>query len=219
MAHILEQIRLIIEQIILGLGYPGIGFVMFSENIFPPIPSELVMPFAGFLIAEGQMDFTLSMVAGTLGALAGAVVLYYLGVWADERLIRNFVRRYGKFFLLSEADLDTALDYFERYGKAVVFFGRLIPIIRSLISVPAGMNRMPLGIFLAFTTIGTALWNLALTVGGIILGESWQEILGIVKQYETVTLIVLVALVAIFVVTRVRSMRANKPIAETDESA
>jgi membrane protein DedA with SNARE-associated domain len=218
MAHILEQIRLIIEEIILGLGYPGIGFVMFSENVFPPIPSELVMPFAGFLIAEGEMDFVLSMVAGTLGALAGAVVLYYLGVWADERLIRNFVRRYGKFFLLSEADLDTALDYFERYGKAVVFFGRLIPIIRSLISVPAGMNRMPLGIFLAFTTIGTALWNLALTVGGIILGESWQEILGIVKQYETVTLIVLVALVAIFVVTRVRSMRANKPVTETDET-
>jgi len=210
MAALLEQVRLIIEQIILALGYPGIAIVMFTENIFPPIPSELVMPFAGFLVGRGELNFFMTLAAGTLGAVLGAVVLYYIGLWADEPIVRRFIRRYGKFFLLSESDIDRVLTAFQRHGQAIVFFGRLIPIIRSLISLPAGMQRMPMLKFLFFTTLGATLWNIALLVGGVILGANWDQILGIVRQYETLTLIVLIVLVVIFVAVRLRERRRKR---------
>ncbi|GAB4576234.1 MAG: DedA family protein [Anaerolineae bacterium] len=210
MAEILDQLSIIIREIIMGLSYPGITLVMFTENVFPPIPSELVMPFAGFLVAEGRMGFVPVILAGTLGAVLGAIVLYYLGLWLDEPVIRRFVRRFGRYFLLSEDDLDRALAFFGRYGEAVIFFGRLIPIIRSLISIPAGMNRMPLVRFLIFTAFGTTIWNLVLTLGGWWLGDNWQAILGYVKQYERLTLVVLVVVVVVYVVWKVRDMMAKR---------
>lgn len=210
MAEILDQLRIIIEQLITGLGYPGIGFIMFSENIFPPIPSELVMPFAGFLVAKQEMAFVPVVASGTIGALVGAVVLYYIGLWLDEPVIRTFVRRFGRFLMLSEDDLDRALDFFGRYGQAVVFFGRLIPIIRSLISIPAGMNRMPLGTFLLFTTLGATIWNIVLTVAGVFLGENWEQILDVIKQYQNLTLIVIVLAVLAFIVVRLRNRFMGK---------
>jgi membrane protein DedA with SNARE-associated domain len=214
MAEILDQLSIIIREIITALGYPGISIVMFSENVFPPIPSELVMPFAGFLVADGEMGFIEVIIAGTVGAVLGAIVLYYLGLWLDEPVIRRFVRRFGRYFLLSEDDLDRALEFFEKYGQAVIFFGRLIPIIRSLISIPAGMNRMPMVTFLIFTALGTTIWNLILTIGGWFLGENWQDILGYVRQYEKVTVVVLAVAVLVFVVIRVRAILQNRAAAK-----
>lgn len=216
MAELLDQLSVIIREIIMALGYPGISLVMFAENVFPPIPSELVMPFAGFLVADGNMNFVYVILAGTIGAVLGAIVLYYLGLWLDEPVIRRFIRNFGRYFLLSEDDLDRALEFFGKYGEAVIFFGRLIPIIRSLISVPAGMNRMPMGKFLIFTAFGTTVWNLVLTAAGYWLGENWQEILGYVKQYERVTLVVLAIAVVVFVVLRVKGMLDKRAAANTD---
>ena len=156
MAAVLESLRQWIEQIILTLGYPGIALMMLVENLFPPIPSEFVMPFAGFLAAGGQMSFLWVVVAGTLGSVVGAVVLYYFGLWAGEPVVRTLVRRYGRWWLLSEADLDRTIQFFERRGELVVFFARVVPLFRSLISLPAGMSRMPIGKFLLFTTLGSA---------------------------------------------------------------
>ena len=167
--QIATWVALIIETIVLTLGYPGIALVMLIENLFPPIPSELVMPFAGFLAAQGKMDFTLVIISGTIGAVLGAIGLYYIGMWADETIIRRFVRRWG----------------------AVVFFGRLIPLIRSLISIPAGMRRMNFGRFLLFTSIGTSLWNLALTLAGSVLGANWKYVLSFLGTYQNVTVMVL----------------------------
>jgi membrane protein DedA with SNARE-associated domain len=215
MADLLNQLSIIIREIINGLGYPGISIVMLAENLFPPIPSELVMPFAGFLVAEGRMGFLPVIIAGTIGALLGATALYYLGVWLDEPVIRRFVRRFGRYFLISEEDLDRALAFFARYGQAVIFFGRLIPIIRSLISIPAGMNRMPLGTFLLFTTLGTTIWNLILTGGGWWLGENWEAIVGYVKQYEKVILVVLIVAVAAFLVLRVKGLLEKRAAAKS----
>lgn len=211
MAEILDQIRIIIEQIVSTLGYPGITFVMFAENIFPPIPSELVMPFAGFLVVDGNFSLVGSIVAGTLGSVIGAIVLYYIGVWADERVIRSFLRRYGRYLTVSESELDRVLDLFGRYGSAIVFFGRLIPIIRSLISLPAGMKRMPLPRFLIFTTLGSSIWTTVLTVSGYFLGENWGDILGYVDKYQKVTLVVLACVAAGYVVMRLRDRRLNPP--------
>jgi membrane protein DedA with SNARE-associated domain len=208
----LEQLRLWIEAVIVGLGYPGIVLVMAAENIFPPIPSELVLPFAGFLAGcRGTADvactanqFTLFGVvaAGTLGSLIGAVVLYYAGLWADERLIRSFVRRYGRYMLISEADLDVALGHFARRGEAAIFFGRLIPLVRSLISIPAGMQRMPMPKFLLYTTVGTALWSTILTVAGFYLGRSWPTVVEVVSQYQKVILAVIALGVLVFLYLR-----------------
>ena len=215
MSQILEQIRLIIEQFITGIGYPGITVVMFTENVYPPIPSELVMPFAGFLVARGEFSFVGIVVAGVIGSVLGALALYYIGVWANELLIRNFIRRYGRFFLLSENDLNRALSFFSKYGEAVIFFGRLIPIIRSLISIPAGMNRMPLAKFLLFTALGSSIWTGVLAYAGVVLGENWEAVLDIVDQYQDITLVVLAALVVIFVALRlVQRLRGQKATAE-----
>ena len=217
MAQIIDQLRMIIEQIILAMGLPGITIVMFAENLFPPIPSELVMPFAGFVVGQGKASFLPVWAAGTFGAVLGAVVLYYIGRWADEPIVRRFVRRFGKWFLLSEADLDRVLQAFARHGEAIVFFGRLIPIVRSLISLPAGMQRMPMGKFLLFTTLGAAIWTAVLTAAGVILGANWDQVLDIVRRYEQLTLAVLVILVIAFFVIRI-SQRRKQSAAQAEIS-
>jgi membrane protein DedA with SNARE-associated domain len=210
MAEILDQLSEFIQEVIEALSYPGITIVMFAENIFPPIPSEVVMPFAGFLVADDKLNFFGIVTAGTLGAVLGAIAIYYIGMWADEPLIRAFIRRYGKFFMLAEEDIDRALAFFERYGEIIIFTGRLIPIIRSLISLPAGMKRMPMGRFLLFTTLGTAIWTTLLSVAGVILGENWEDVLAIVDQYEKITLAALVLGVAVFIYTKLRDRRRRK---------
>ncbi len=222
MAHLIDQIRVIIEHLIMAMGLPGITLVMFAENLFPPIPSELVMPFAGFVVGQGKADFLSVWAAGTLGSVVGAVVLYYLGRWADEPIVRRFVRLFGKWFLLSEADLDRALRAFARHGEAIVFFGRLIPIVRSLISLPAGMQRMPMGRFLIFTTLGAGIWTAVLTGVGVLLGANWGQVLDMARRYEQVTVLVLAVLAIAFFAMRLwrrRQQRAlvGEPLASTVE--
>jgi len=207
MAEILDKLSILIEDIIAALGYPGITLVMFLENIFPPIPSEIVMPFAGFLVADnGEMTFPGIVIAGTLGSVLGALVIYYVGVWADDLVIRRFIRRYGRYFTVSEQDLDRALSFFDRYGEAIVFFGRLIPIIRSLISLPAGMKRMPLRRFLLFTALGTSIWTALLSAAGVILKENWEDILTFIDTYQMITLVVVGAAVLVLVIRRYSSV-------------
>ncbi len=211
MAEIMTKVQQLIESIIMSLGYVGIALVMLAENLFPPIPSELVMPFAGFIAGRGEMSVPLVLLAGTIGAVAGALALYYIGRWADETIIRRFVRNYGKWFLISEADLDRTLGFFERHGEIIVFTGRLIPLVRSLISIPAGMNRMPMGRFLLWTTAGSLLWNGVLTYAGVILESQWERVLGFVDQYEKVALgLIALALIA-FIASRLLKKRRGAP--------
>ncbi|HYF63461.1 MAG TPA: DedA family protein [Herpetosiphonaceae bacterium] len=213
MAALMEQLQQWIEAIITTIGYGGIALVMFAENLFPPIPSELVMPLAGFIVERGEMHVVGVLVAGTLGAVLGALALYYIGMWADAVIIRRFVRRYGRFFLISEQDMDRTLAFFDRHGQKMVFFGRLIPLVRSLISVPAGMNRMPLGRFLLWTTMGSLIWNGVLTYAGILLGANWEQVLGIVGRYETVALGLIALGVGALLVTRILRWRKDKAAA------
>ncbi len=222
MAGVLEFIRVLIESIILTMGYPGIAIVMFAENIFTPIPSELVMPFAGFLVADGKMSMVWVLASATVGVLAGALVIYYIGLWADEPVIRAFIRRWGKFFFVSEEDIDRVMAFFDKHGQLVVLFGRLIPIIRSLISLPAGMNRMPLPTFLIFTTLGSLIWNIILGYAGYVLGSNWETILTITDRYEKVWLILMAVIVIGFFAKRVydvqrKAARAVAPPADGDD--
>jgi membrane protein DedA with SNARE-associated domain len=216
-AEILNVVQLHIEQVIKALGYPGIALVMLIENLFPPIPSEIVMPFAGFLAADGgSVSFVGIVVAGTLGSVAGAVIIYWIGMWADEPVVRTFVRRYGRFFMLKESDIDRTLAAFERHGELYVFVGRLIPLVRSLISLPAGMQRMPFGKFLLFTTLGSALWTGILSYAGYVLGENWEQVLAVVDRYQLVTMVVLGVIVGYVVLKQLHARLIHAPSRSSD---
>lgn len=197
MSELLAELAVWVEQIIVAIGYPGIVLIMFVENLFPPIPSEIVMPLGGFLAAQGKLSFVGVWLAGTIGSLLGAVALYYLGKIASALVIRAFVARYGKWVGVSDKDLDRALSVFDRYGEAVVFFARVVPLVRSLISVPAGMHGMRLDRFLLFTALGSAAWSAVLTGAGYVLGANWQQILGVMKSYQSVVVAALAAAAAL----------------------
>ncbi len=183
-----ELIMTLMEQ----YGYPGIFLLIAVENIFPPIPSEIILPFGGFLTTYTRLTVFGVVFYSTLGSLAGALVLYGAGrIFNRERLMKLAAGPVGKALCLKPADVAKADGWFLKKGTKTVFFCRFIPIVRSLISVPAGMSRMPMGMFLAYTTAGTILWNMALVSLGAVLGESWGRIAYLVGEYSHIMLIVI----------------------------
>ncbi len=181
----------LVPLVIKNLGYPGIVLIMAAENIFPPIPSEVVMPLVGYLATQGEFSLPLAIIAGTLGSVLGALFWYGLAWIGQERVVRTFFRRYGAYLFLSEKDLDRSLIYFQQRGPLIIFSGRLIPLIRSLISIPAGLAKMSLPLFIFFTALGTGIWTTILTAGGALLGENWPRISQLFKNYEHLVLILL----------------------------
>ncbi len=183
-----ELIMTLMEQ----YGYPGIFLLIAVENIFPPIPSEIILPFGGFLTTYTRLTLFGVIFYSTLGSLAGALILYGAGYLLNrERLMRLAAGPIGRVLCLKPEDVEKADKWFLTKGMKTVFFCRFIPIVRSLISIPAGMSRMPMGRFLAYTTVGTVLWNTALVSLGAVLGESWGRISYLVGEYSHIMLIVL----------------------------
>ena len=158
-----------ITSVIARLGYFGVATLTFLENLFPPIPSELVIPLAGFVAAQGDLRLSLVIVMGSVGSLAGALVWYGIGKRVGEQRLRTWVARHGRWLTLSAEDVDRAQDWFQRHGAAAVFFGRLIPGVRTFVSLPAGFSSMPLGRFLLYSALGTAIWTAALAYAGVML--------------------------------------------------
>jgi membrane protein DedA with SNARE-associated domain len=213
LAELLERINEWALSIISTVGYPGLGLVMFLENVFPPIPSEIVLPLAGWLtLEEAGKQFTLLgvTIVGAIGSVAGAFFFYGLGRWFDEKRVRYLLRRFGKWFLLSEADLDVALTWFSKYGEYVIFFGRMVPLVRSLISVPAGLARMNLVAFSLYTAVGTAIWSFLLAFAGRMLGAQWAIVADFIDRYENVVIVVCVAVFLYFVYARGRKLLSEK---------
>jgi membrane protein DedA with SNARE-associated domain len=155
------------------------------------------------------MSFAGIMVAGTIGALLGACAIYYIGIKLDEDRLRRWVNRNGKYLLMSEDELDSTLETFDDNGKKMVLFGRLIPTIRSLISLPAGLKKMNIAIFLLFTLIGTTSWNLLLAGGGVYLGQNWEQILGWVDTYSYIIYAILGGLLIFYVVKKMRKRKVS----------
>ena len=172
------------KDVIEALGYPGLAFLITLENVFPPIPSEGVLPMAGFLAGEGKMNLFLAIIAATIGSVVGALVLYWFGHWVGEDRVRALVRRWGKWFGVSESDVDKADQWFDRHGGLAVMICRVVPIVRSLISIPAGLRRMPLGMFILYTAAGSAIWNTVLIGAGWILGDNWERVAHYVDYFE-----------------------------------
>lgn len=157
------------------LGYGGVALLVALENLFPPIPSEVVLPLAGFVAARGDASAGGMVVAATFGSMLGAYALYGVSAAIGPVRLRRLVSRHGRWFGLDGDDLDRAEDWFDRRARSVVLVSRCVPLMRSLISVPAGFRRMPLLPFSLYTLAGSLLWNLALIAAGYLLGERWQE--------------------------------------------
>jgi membrane protein DedA with SNARE-associated domain len=202
LGELLNSLKLWAEGIISNLGYPGLYLVMFLENVFPPIPSEAVLPLAGSLTLVGRFSIPLVTLVGMLGSLTGAFLFYGLGSWLGEPRVRLLISKYGKYALLTTEDWDKSLSWFRRYGDWVIFFGRMVPIVRSLISIPAGISSMNLFKFIPLTVVGTALWSFLLSMGGRLLGEQWPLIAGWIDAYQNVVLILGILVVAGFVLLR-----------------
>ena len=195
------------QEIIINLmnqfGYIGIFLLIAIENIFPPIPSEVILLFGGFMTTYTSLNIFGMSIASTLGSLIGAIVLYLIGKFFNKERLKAIVSsKVGKILRLKNEDIDKADNWFETKGNKTVFFCRFIPIVRSLISIPAGMSEMAMGKFLAYTITGSLIWNVVLIVMGSIVGENWTSILEIFDTYSHIVLILLIiifiALVFIF---------------------
>ncbi|QGV80827.1 DedA family protein [Streptomyces ficellus] len=181
------------------LGAPGAGLAIALENLFPPLPSEVILPLAGFASATGRIDLIAALLWTTAGSVVGALALYGVGaLLGRERTIAIA----SKLPLVKVADIERTEAWFGRHGTKAVFFGRMIPIFRSLISVPAGIERMPLPVFLGLTTLGSAIWNTAFVLAGYVLGDNWEQVSHYVSLYSKVVLVVAVAAVVAFVAVR-----------------
>lgn len=167
-----------ITNLVAQTGYAGIALLMLAENVFPPIPSELIMPLAGFTAARGDLSLVGVLVSGTLGSLAGAVVWYEIGRRVGIDRLRHWAGRHGRWLTMSPAELDQAVAWFRAHAGLAVLVGRLIPAVRTLISVPAGVAGMGLPAFLAWTSAGTALWTAFLTGAGYLLEGGYDQVSG-----------------------------------------
>ncbi|WP_091077537.1 DedA family protein [Microlunatus sagamiharensis] len=187
-----------------ALGSPGAGLLVALESIFPPIPSELILPLAGFTASQGTLNVVAAVVWTTVGSLVGALVLYALGAKVGEERLRAVARRMP---LVRESDIDTVDGWFERHGGKAVFFGRMVPGVRSLISIPAGVARMPVARFALLSSLGSLVWNTLLISAGYLLGSQWSVVETWVGRFQEVVVVLAVVAVAVVVVRRVRDHR------------
>lgn len=185
-----------VQDVIERLGAVGVALLVILENVFPPIPSEIVLPFAGFVAQRGDGSVAVMIFAATIGAVIGALVLYGIAAVIGPDRLAMFVVRFGRWFGVKPADLVRAEQWFDRHAVAAVLLGRCVPLIRSIVSIPAGFRRMSLVPFLLYTALGSLVWNTALIGAGAILGDQWDR----VEPYVATLQWLVIAVVALFVV-------------------
>ncbi|MDQ0641997.1 DedA family protein [Microbacterium murale] len=189
------------------LGGLGAGVAIAAENLFPPLPSEVILPLAGFAAAQGTLGLVEVLIWTTVGSIVGALALYGIGAWLGRRRMYAIVERMP---LIKTADVERTEAWFERHGSKAVFFGRMIPIFRSLISIPAGIERMPLLRFTLLTAAGSAIWNTIFVLAGFYLGANWHIVEDYAGVFQKVVIAVVVVAVAVWIVVRVRQVRRNR---------
>lgn len=183
------------------LGGPGAAITVGLDNLFPPIPSELVLPLAGFTAARGTFTLVEALVWTTVGSVVGAVIVYYLGMLLGRDRVRRLMARVP---LIKADDFDHAERWFAKHGSKAVFLGRMVPLVRSVISLPAGIERMPVWKFLTLTTLGSLIWNTAFVLGGYFLGANWHIVEQYASVFQKVVIVAVVAAIAFFVAKRLR---------------
>ncbi len=187
-----------------AVGYLGVMLAMGIESAMIPLPSELILPYAGFLVSDpsqlepltkGPWGFWLVVIAATIGNTLGSLIAYAIGAWGG----RPFLERWGRYLLIRQHEIELAEHFFDRYGAATAFFSRLLPIVRTFISFPAGVARMPLGRFIAYSTAGAFLWSILLVYAGTVLGSRWADIRHALQPFDLLIAVLVVAAVALFI--------------------
>ena len=189
------------------LGAPGVGIAILLENLFPPIPSEVVLPLAGFTVAQGSLNLVNVFIWSVLGSVIGAYILYGVGAWLGAERLRAIA---DWMWLVKASDVDKSLEWFDRHGRPSILFGRLIPGIRSLISIPAGLDRMNLLTFGVWTTLGSAVWNFILIYLGFTLGDNWESVTNYIDQYSKVAYALIILVMLGFLVYFIRRAAKEK---------
>lgn len=202
------------QEIILSImgkyGYIGVFLLIMIENVFPPIPSEVILLFGGFMTTYTKLSIIGMIISSTLGSIFGAIILYYIGmIFNKERLKKIISGKLGKILRLKVSDIDNADKWFDNKGNKTVFFCRFIPLVRSLISIPAGMSEMPMFKFLLYTLFGSLIWNTVLIIVGSIVGENWVKIVSILDTYSHIVVIILfiIVVLCIYLFYKKRSKR------------
>lgn len=190
------------------IGYPGVFISVFLESFFAPIPSEIILPFSGFVASTGKMNLFIVIIIATVAAYLGSLPFYFIGRWGEKPVI-NFINKYGKYLFIQQKDVDKVFGAFDKYGKGVVFFGRLIPMIRTLISFPAGVAKMEFARFSMYTLIGSLTWNILLTYAGYQLGDHWSIVSGWIEKYQNVILILIAVGLLLYIIRGIKSRRGT----------
>jgi membrane protein DedA with SNARE-associated domain len=198
--NIIETLSDFIISVIEQLGYAGVFVGMMLESVGLPIPSEVIMPFAGYVVWEGGLTLIGITLAGTLGCLAGSLIAYYIGLWGGRPLLE----RYGKYVLIRKRELDSADKWFGKYGDKAVFVSRLLPVVRTYISFPAGIVHMDVKKFSLYTVLGSLPWCFGLAYIGILLGPHWEDIKGLFRYLDIAVIVGIIALVAYLIYHRER---------------
>ena len=202
-------------QLMESLGGPGAALIVGMDNLFPPIPSELVLPLAGFSASQGTFSLAGALFWTTAGSVLGAIIVYYLGLLLGRERTRALVIRIP---LLKAADFDRTEAWFARHGTKAVFLGRMVPLFRSLISLPAGVERMRFPVFLALTTVGSLLWNTIFVLAGYGLGENWHLVQDYASVFQKIVIGLVVLAVAVFVTVRLRDGRRGGEQHDTEQT-
>lgn len=198
-----------ITSVMEQFGYFGIALLILLENVFPPIPSEVILTFGGFMTTKSDVTVLGVVVASTIGSVGGAVILYWIGRILNVERIERIIEKWGKYLRLTKEDVRKADAWFDKYGPWTVFFCRFIPLIRSLISVPAGMSGMNQWLFLVLTTIGTLIWNLVLVLVGAKVGDNWHQIVNYMDVYSHFMYAVIAIGIIVFVIWFIRKKKVS----------
>jgi len=191
-----------VTDVIDKMGYVGVALLVALENLFPPIPSEVVLPFAGFVARDGNATFIGMVLAATIGSLVGALALYGIAAWIGPERLHRFLVRYGKWFRLTPADISKSERWFDQRAIVAVLVGRCVPLIRSLVSIPAGFRRMPLAPFVIYTAIGSLIWNTALIGAGYLLRDNWHDVEPVLSIVQYLVIALIAVAIAWFVYRR-----------------
>ncbi|KUK75892.1 MAG: hypothetical protein XD93_1213 [candidate division WS6 bacterium 34_10] len=185
-------------QVIDSLGYIGVFIAVFLESFLALIPSEIILPFSGFVASRGSMNIVLVILTVGIGAYLGTLIFYFIGLWGEDFVLK-FLKKYGKYIFISEEDLEKANKTFEKHGEWIVFVGRFIPLIRTVISFPAGVAKMKFSKFSLYTIVGSLMFGAALSLAGYFMGENWPVVSTYISQYENVVLSLLTIALLIYI--------------------
>lgn len=202
--QIIDILAGFVVAVIAALGYPGLFLLMLVESCGVLMPSEVIMPFSGFLVADGRMNFWLVVIIGALGNLGGSLLAYWIGYRGG----RPLVEKYGKYILLSRHDLDLADHWFTKYGAATTLFGRVLPIVRTFISFPAGIAKMDIRKFLIYTFIGAFIWCIPLTYAGVKMGENWAQIRSYLHKFDLAVGVLIVLFLTFYILKHIKHSKS-----------